>query len=168
MIYFKTKSIETNQKTDELLSRLTWQIHPTKNLLFPKTSTHSADTDRPFIGKMDTDKQRFVITRLRPLFQNFLPQVFATGQFDKRSNKTILEIKYRVGIYTFGFFLFIFIAAATFIWRALTSPEIIVDTIIYILVFPLTAILLTFWEINKTTNELFTILKIDSENGNDL
>jgi hypothetical protein len=168
MIYFKTKRIETNQKTDELLSRLTWQIHPTKKLLFPKTSTYSADTDRPFIGKLDLDKQRFVITRLRPLFQNFLPQVFATGQFDTRRNKKILEIKYGVGIYTFGVFLFIFIAAAIFIWKALTSPEMIVDTIIYILVFPLTAILLTFWEINKTTNELFTILEFDSENGNAL
>lgn len=164
MIYFKTKRIETNQKTDELLSRLTWKMHPTKNVLFPKTSTHSADTDRPFIGKMDTDKQRFVITRLRPLFQNFLPQVFATGQFIKQSNETILVIKYRVGIFTFGFFLFIFFAAATFIWESLTSPEMIVDTLIYILVFPVTAILLTIWEINKTTNKLFTIFEIDSEN----
>ena len=165
MINFKTTTTEINQSTDELLSRLTWQIHPTKNLLFPKTNAFTVDTKRPLIGKLDADKNKFYITRLRPILQTFLPQVFASGQLKNHDDKTILTIKYRVGLFSFAILLFIFYATTLFIWEILTTTmtvEMYIDVIMFIIVFPVTGIILVFWEMNKTKDKIFDILGVDN------
>ncbi|NVO11987.1 MAG: hypothetical protein HXX16_18660 [Bacteroidales bacterium] len=165
MINFKTTTTEINQNTDELLSRLTWQIHSTNNLLFPKTNTFTADTTRPLIGKLEVDKNKFDITRLRPILQTFLPQIFASGQLKNHNGKTIVTIKYRLGLFSFAFFLFIFYATASSILKILTTSataEMYVDVFMFIIIFPVTGIILAFWEINKTKDKIFNILDIEN------
>lgn len=165
MINFWTINIGLLNHYDELFSMLTWKTNQVKNLYFAKTNTFSADTNRPFIGKINKENNQFKITRLRPVIQTFLPQVFVKGEIKSTKNESILTLKIQPSFLTTIFFLFLIWGIYLVISQITSSEtnEIIWDGLIWILLFPVLTILLLFLEVNITMRTLYKELSLKNE-----
>jgi hypothetical protein len=164
LISIKTTQLVTDKDADDLLSRLNWQTHPVGNALFTKTNAFSLDTNKPLIGRIDKENRQFNLTRIRPPFQNFLPQILISGQIVPKGTKTELRIKFRLGFFTTAFFLFLLYATGQVIWQTTVetnTSEDFLNGVIWLLLFPVGAALLTMYELNKLTEIVTDILGID-------
>ncbi len=164
MITIKKIRFDTDKDADELLSRLTWQTHAVDNLILAKTSAFSVDSNKPLIGRINKENNQFNLTRIRTLFHNFLPQILISGKLISKGIRTELQFKYRLGIFTTAFFLFILYVTGQVIWQTVNEmkdSEEILNGVIWLLIFPIGAALLTMYEINKLTEKLTDILGIE-------
>lgn len=165
MIYFKTKTIYANQKPDELLSRLTWKLQCSNYILLVHTNSISGDKNRPLIGKMNENELQFEVTRQRSFLLTLIPRVLVTGKLSTDSRQTSIKLRYRLGLFTFAVFLFIFWATFNIIREMFTlteNKELIFDGLIWIAIFPVTGIILVFSEIEKTTNKIIEIFGVEA------
>ncbi len=165
MINLKKIIVKSIENQDEILSTLTWNTNQIKNLYFAKTNTFSADTNRPFIGKINKENNQFKITRLRPVIQTFLPQVFVKGEIKSTKKESILTLKIQPSFLTTIFFLFLIWGIYLVISQITSSEtnEIIWDGLIWILLFPVLTILLLFLEVNITMRTLYKELNLKNE-----
>ena len=162
MINFKTITINTTKKPDEIISLLSWKTYQVNNLLFAKTNSISANNNRPLIGKIYKENNQFKIARLRPFFQTFIPQVFLKGQIKETGGESTIILKFQPSLLTTIFLLFL--AYGTFqiillMLKANENHEIFWNGLLWILVFPVLAILLVFGESNKMTKVFFQVLE---------
>jgi hypothetical protein len=164
LITIKKTRLDTDKDADDLLSRLKWQIHAVENAIFTETSGFFLDTSKPLIGRIDKENQQFILTRIRPPFQNFLPQILISGKLISKGVRTELHLKFKLGIFTTAFFLFLLYVTGQVIWQTIDeikNSEDFLNGVIWLLIFPVGAVLLTIYEINKLTEKVTDILGID-------
>jgi hypothetical protein len=144
---------------------LTWKTNQVNNLWFAKTNTFSSDTNRPLIGKINKENKQFNITRLRPVIQTFLPQVFVKGQIMETKKETVLILKFQPSFLTTVFLMFLIWGTIQVITQMINSEmnEIIWDGFTWILVFPVMTILLLFLEVKNTMKILHRELELKNE-----
>jgi hypothetical protein len=164
LITIKKIRLDTDKGADNLLSRLKWQTHAVENLIFTKTSALSLDTNKPLIGRIDKENQQFNLTRIRQPFQNFLPQILISGKLISKGVRIELQLKFRLGILTTAFFLFILYVTGQVIWQTVNemkNSEDLLNGAIWLLIFLVGVALLTMYEINKLTETVTDILGIE-------
>ena len=162
MLTIKKSKIYSDKKPEELISRLNWKTYHVNKVLFAETN--NSDTNKPLTGKVDEKEKIFKITRLRSGFQKFIPQLTVNGEIKDNGENSVLRLKYQLGLYTTAA-IFIFIATTTALYilqfiTDLNELEITEEDFLWILIYPIIAIILTFWELNKTKEILYEILEI--------
>jgi hypothetical protein len=165
MLNFKTITINTTKKKDEIISQLSWKTNEVNSLWFAKTNSFFSDTNHPLIGKIDAENRQFKITRLRPFVQSFLPQVFVKGEITDTNKESVLILKFQPGFFTTLFLLFLIWGMTVVIYQILNSDTnvIIWDGLIWILVFPVMTILLLLKEVNNTVRIINRELELGNE-----
>lgn len=160
MIVFKSANIVTSSTKEDLISRLSWKLHPSKGPVF-RTNAIAHDTSKPLVGNLENEV--FTIARIRPVYKSYLPVVTISGRFYQTGGNTMLTLRYRPSILTTVILIFFFYAAVELIWNQLNigfDTESFLDLIIWILLFPVAAIVLLLREGDKTKDILLGILGI--------
>jgi hypothetical protein len=160
MIPIKTITISTPADSEELISRLNWKLHKGNKLIWI-TSKIFNETNKPLAGYMNNNE--FTIVRIRPFYKQLLPLVTLNGKVSTLNGQTSLKITFRPGLFTTVFLLFIFYSTFILGKELLSMPnslENIVVYLIWVLLFPGTATILTYREANKTKEILLEILGV--------
>jgi len=150
-----------NREPEELLSRLSWNIHFVEMPFLHFNIIKNIAIAKIFIGKIDKSTGNFVIRRVRKNLSGLLPQIYIKGSVKKDK----IDIRYRPGLLTLSFYLFLLYGLVVVIWQIINSintREEIFYGIIWFSIFILGAILLTLWEINKTFKIINDLLELNN------
>ena len=158
MIPFGNSQMTSEKGYEDLKSRIIWQVEKRDSLLFPKANSLESDTSKPLVGKIDDE---FIVTRVRPFYINFFPQIFAKVQIDNALTQRRIYIRYRMGLWTSLAFILIILLTILILHTLINSNDInsVLDNIILLLLFPGFATILAAFETNKLKEKITEILE---------
>jgi len=159
MIPFGNSKLTSEKGYEDLKSRIIWQVEIRESLIFPKANSLESDTSKPLVGKVDDE---FIVTRVRPFYINFFPQIFAKVQIDNALTERRVNIQYRMGLWTSLVFILIILLTILILHTLINSSNdinIVLDNIILLLLLPGFATILAAFETNKLKEKITEILE---------
>lgn len=161
------KSIYLSEKTNnELTTRINWQIERCESILFPRANTFSARSNKPLVGRV---KDKIIVTRLRPFYESIFPQIFVKIQIEKSIKGNKITMHYHIGLWASILFLFFALSSSYIVYEILQSAHdtnLILDGIIWILLYPGIALLLAARERTILNRKLIEIFDVENEASN--
>jgi hypothetical protein len=158
------KSIYLSEKDhNELATRINWQIEICESILFPRANTFSARSTKPLVGKIN---DKTIVTRLRPFYEAIFPQIFVRIKIEKSINGNRIALHYHIGLWASILFLFFTLSSSYIVYEIVQSAydiDLILDGIIWILLFPGITILLAARERNRLNRKLIEIFDVENE-----
>ncbi len=155
---------ETNEESERAFSRIPWRVEKVDDLDGQLLWNRTVSTTRPWIGVYDKEKMEFGLTEPRRMFEPSFVQIVVRGRITINDNKTTINIKLRLGIYTFVLVLMIYVmtafVAAEVISSVMASGEMgyLAGFVVWILIFPGLSTLLLHLKLNaveKKVEDLF-------------
>jgi hypothetical protein len=160
MISIREIDYDTDEDSEQLFSRLTWAVEKVDGLAGQLITNLTVDTNRPWVGVYDKEKMNFGLIEPRGFFSTKFFQIVVRGQVSKRENKTFVNIKLRLGWYTFLTFAMVYLMTAVMVGLTIAHGEIedIGGLLIWLLVFPVLGTILLSRKLNsmeKKVEDLF-------------
>ena len=157
MISIREIDYDTDESTETVFSRLTWRIEKVDGLAGELINHYTVATNRPWVGVYDTEKMEFGLIEPRGFFSGNFFQVVVRGRVIKKNGKTIINIRLRLGVYTFLNFLMIYLFTLSMAGGLIMDPGKIINAeidgviagIMWILVFPVLGTLMVNLKLNK-------------------
>ena len=145
---------ETDEKSDQAFSRLTWTVEKVDNLTEQLMTNYTVSTNRPWVGVYDKEKMEFGLTEPRGFFNMKFPPIAVRGQITARDNKTLINIKLRLEGTCFIFYLILYLGTAVMIasvvvFRDIGDIRTLGGLAVWILVFPVFNTFLLNRKLNK-------------------
>lgn len=157
MIPFGNSKLTSQKDYEDIKSRLIWQIENRKSLIFPKANSFDADTNKPLVGKIDNE---LIVTRVRPFYINFFPQVFARIEIDNTLTERRIYFKYHLGLWSsLCFILLLLQPVIFFLLNSGDELNSVIDSFIFLLLFPVLASITAALEANKLKEKLIEIIE---------
>ena len=163
MITFKTVTLHSKKRSEELISLLNWNTYHVNDLFLCNASKLPQDNKKLFIGQTNSKNLTFKVERFRPFYGYFLPHVIAKGQFSNSDHRTKLRIRFTSNILTAAYFIFALAVTFKFFWQIATTQSnenVLIGLIIWILLFLGVPVLLIIWEANKIIETLTITLNM--------
>jgi hypothetical protein len=157
MISIRQIDYDTVDDPEIVFSRIPWAVTKVNEVDRELISRHTIDTHRQWIGEYDKERMNFKLIEPRRFFSPQFFQIVVRGQISKIENgKTIVGIKFRLGLYTFGTFLMIYLATPFIIWRAILDGELnaFAGLMFWLIVFPGLGTLLLHWKLDKVEKKI--------------
>ena len=160
MISIREIDYDTDEDSEKIFSRLTWAVEKVDGLAGQLITNFTAGTNRAWVGVYDKEKMNFGLIEPRGFFSVKFFQIVVRGQITRNENKTFVNIKLRLGWYTFLTFAMIYLMTAVMIGLTITNGEIddIGRLLIWLLVFPVLGTILLNRKLNsmeKKVEDLF-------------
>ena len=159
MIPFGYSTLTSEKDYEDLISRIEWKVEKRRNLLFPKSNSLKSETGKPLVGKVD---EKIVVTRVRPFYATLFPQIFAGISIDNTLTERRIIIKYQMGVWTSLFFIQIILTTILILYNLVFSTNdmnSILDSILYLLMYPGFATILAALEANKLKEKIIEVLE---------
>jgi ABC-type multidrug transport system fused ATPase/permease subunit len=162
MIGTRDITYDTNENSDQVLSRLTWAVEKIDGLTWQLLNNTPVDTNRPWIGVYDKDKKEFGLVEPGGLFGFKIFQIVVRGQIDQDGERSKIHVQLRLGWHTLTTYLFIygatlFFTIMTAIYGELTDMLWIV---VFIIVFPVLGTVILnrkLDKVEKKVEQLFSV-----------
>jgi hypothetical protein len=160
MISIREIDYDTDEDSENVFSRLTWAVEKVDGLAGQLITNLTVGTNRHWVGVYDKDKMSFGLIEPKGFFSTKFFQIVVRGQITKRENKTFVNIKLRLGWYTFLTFTMLYLITAAMIGMTIANGEIedISALLIWLLVFPVLGTILLIRKLNsmeKKVEDLF-------------
>jgi|GEM_PF-2504349 len=160
MISIREIEYNTEEDSERLFSRLTWAVEKVDGLAGQLITNLTVDTNRPWVGVYDKEKMDFGLIEPRGFFSTKIFQIVVRGQVTKKENKTFVNIKLRLGWYTFLTFAMIYLMTVVMIGITIANGEIsdVGGVLIWLLIFPVLGTILLNRKLNsieKKVEDLF-------------
>ncbi len=156
MISIREIDYETDEEPEIAFSRLTWAVERVDGLVGQLITNLTVDTNRPWVGVYDKNNMNFGLIEPRGFFSRKFFQIVVRGQITKNEKKTILNIKLRLGWYTFLTFLMLYVSTVMMIGMAIVYGDIKDSTglVIWILMFPVLGTILLNLKLNRIETKI--------------
>jgi hypothetical protein len=162
MLSIRTSTFESKENADTAISRLDWQVEKVErftNLLNDST----ADTVRPWVGKIDKKKKEFEILQTAPFLSpriiegNFF-QLFVRGRIADGGFNCKIVLEFKLGLKAFLLFSTIYLFPVLMTVFYLKSGKADWIGLVLSFVIPMLFTLLLVVQLNRTENKLIDLL----------
>lgn len=162
MISVRDINYYTEEESDKLFSRLTWAVEKVDTLTAQLITNFTVDTNRPWVGTYDKGNMRFRLIEPGGFFNAKLFQIIVSGQITKGDDKTILNIKIGLGLYTAmpSLMMYMFTTLLTALTILNGQWGNILSLLLWILFFPGLWTLLLYKKLNKIETKVEELFKI--------
>lgn len=160
MLPFGKSTISSEKEFDDLISRLNWQIEKRNSLFHLRSNTMNADTNKPLVGIVK--EEEFIVTRVRPFYIIFIPQIFAKIIIDNQLRQRRILIKYKMSFWTSLVFIQIFVATLLILYNFIFSEvdfDGVLGIVIFLLAYPGLATLMAALEATKLKEIILELLE---------
>src|SRR6218665_1538810 len=164
MLTIRTRTFKSDDSADIALSKLDWKVEKVKRLTNPFLSHATADTAKPWVGKIDRDARSFEITQTAPIFSpvffkgNFF-QVYVHGQVFNNGQKSKVRLSFKPRLNTTLLFTLIYLVPVLVTVTTVTRGNGDWKDLLFGLVVPLLFTLLLIFQLNRTENKLIDLFE---------
>lgn len=166
MLPIRNRTFDSNDTADVAISKLDWKVEKVKRLTNPLLGDSTADTARPWVGKINREKKEFEITQtapylsLRLLEGNFF-QVFIRGQIVGEGLKSKILLEFRLGLESSLLFVLIYLFPILTTYAHLRpDSEGHWTGLLTGLVVPILFTFLLIWQLNRAENKLIDLFGV--------
>ena len=151
---------ETNEDSERAFSRIPWRVQKVDNLNSHLLLNSNASTTRPWIGEYHKEKMEFGLTEPRRIFEPSFVQIVVRGKIIVKDNKTTINIRLRLGVYTFILVLMVYILTIVMtvhvISSILTSGDVryLAGFALWVLTFPVLCAFLLHLKLNSIERKI--------------
>ena len=139
MITIRELDYDTSEKPEQLFSRLTWAVERVDGLFGQLINGVTVNTNRPWVGVYDESELKFGLVEPSGYFLNRkIFQIVVRGKITDDGEKTIVNIKLRLGWNTLFLFGLLYLGACFMIAFTAVLGELndLWGVLLWILIFP--------------------------------
>lgn len=160
----RTRIFEVNETADIAFSRIDWRIEKVKRLVSPVLNLSTADTAKPWVGKIDREKKEFKMIQTAPYFSprllegNFF-QLYVHGQIFDEGHKSRVSLRFIPGFHTTLFFLLVYMVPIIVTVTSFRQGDNDSKGLVLGLLITIVFTLLFIFQLNKTENKLIDLFE---------
>jgi hypothetical protein len=165
MLSIRTSTFESKENADTAISRLDWQVEKVERFTNPLLNDSTADTARPWVGKIDKKKKEFQILQTAPFFSprlvegNFF-QLFVRGRIADEGLNCRIVLEFKLGLKTSLLFSLIYLFPVFTTLAYLESGSADRTGLVFSFVIPILFTSLLIVQLNRTENKLIDMFDV--------
>lgn len=156
MISFKEIEYDFDQNSDLVFSRLTWAVTRVDSFNKQLLSNFTKQTSKDWIGTLNERNHEFSLMEPSGSLTLFPLQIILRGKVIETNNRSIINIRFRLGWHTLSFFTLIYLTSAFAIGISIASGESqeILNALIWLFTFPTILTYLLYRRMKKIESKL--------------